>query len=147
MEEQKQSPFSSDERMLAALAHLFGIVVALIVWVTQKDKSPFVKFQAIQAIGFDLVWMVIGMLASFCYVGVMFAGMFLMIFGTASAPESFDPALVVLPAMFPLAIFCLIMPIGLLNLGLRLFAAISVFQGKDYRYPFIGKQVEKFLQS
>lgn len=39
---------SSDERLMAAVSHLFGLLVAIIVWATQKEKSIFVRFQAVQ---------------------------------------------------------------------------------------------------
>lgn len=42
-----EAPLTSDEKLMGALAHFFGPLVAVIVWITQKEKSPFVKFQAL----------------------------------------------------------------------------------------------------
>jgi len=30
---------TSDERVMAALSHFFGLIAAVIVWATQKDRS------------------------------------------------------------------------------------------------------------
>src|SRR5512144_621725 len=84
---------TSDERMLGALAHFFGILGALIIWVIQKDKSRFVRFQAAQALAFDfLVTLTMGALF-LCFFGVTFLGIFGTIFATANSansPENFS---------------------------------------------------------
>ena len=67
-------PPTSDDRLLSALAHLFGILVALIIWATHKDKSPSVRFQAVQAIAFDIVVMVFIMLFTFACSGSCLPG-------------------------------------------------------------------------
>ncbi len=74
-EETGLSP-NSDERMMAALAHFFGTIGALIIWVIQKDKSRFVRFQAVQALAFDFAVMLFTIVLSGCLVGVMFIGVF-----------------------------------------------------------------------
>ena len=43
----EMTEISSDDRIMAALAHFLGLFGALIIWATQKDKSRFVKFQAL----------------------------------------------------------------------------------------------------
>ena len=52
-------PPTSDEKMMGALAHVFGPLAAIIVWAIQKEKSRFVKFQALQALAFDMIVAVI----------------------------------------------------------------------------------------
>ena len=50
---------SSDEKILAALAHgsvflmFLGPVVPVILWVTQRKKSNYVSFHALQAMGYQ----------------------------------------------------------------------------------------------
>ena len=53
---------SMEERLMAALSHFFGMLVALVIWITQKDKSNFVRFQALQAVGLDAILMVVTLL-------------------------------------------------------------------------------------
>ena len=57
---------TSDERVMAALAHFFGLIAALIVWVLNKDKSRFVRFQALQALALDGLWMVLSLGLTTC---------------------------------------------------------------------------------
>lgn len=141
-------PLSSDEKLMGGLAHLFGPLVALIVWVTQKDKSRFVKFHALQALAFDVILMLVTGVAFFCVFGAMFVGMFVFLFGTlgsTSSPDSIGP-IFALPFMFPSFIFACIFPFSFLILALRMIAGFSVLNGRNYQYPLLGKWLENFLK-
>jgi hypothetical protein len=48
-----------------------------------------------------------------------------------------------LPVMLP----CVILVFAGVVMGFRLVAAIQTFQGKDFRYPWIGGQVDRFLNA
>jgi len=137
----------SDDRILSAISHLFGILVALIVWATHKEKSASVRFQAVQAIAFDVLVMVFFALFTFCLLGVMFAGMFASMFVISTAEASGDSTwpFLMLSSMFPFT-FLLMVPVSLGVFIVRLIAAISILNGKDFRYPWLGKQVEKLLE-
>ncbi|HEX2696884.1 MAG TPA: DUF4870 domain-containing protein [Anaerolineales bacterium] len=139
---------SSDEKLMGALAHLFGPLVALVVWFMQKDKSRFVKFQTVQALAFDAILMIVMGIVFFCLFGVMFVGMFGAMFyglGNTSSPDTVSPFFM-LPAMFPFTIFACAFPLSLLILGARVFAAISIFNGHNYKYPVLGNWLENFLK-
>jgi uncharacterized Tic20 family protein len=139
---------TSDERILAGIAHLFGILVALIVWASQKEKSRFVHFQAVQAIAFDAVAILVSLILSVCLTGSMVVGMFggLYYLGSQSSPGDIEWLFVFQPLMMFLFFICL-MPYSLLLWMVRLIATVSVIQGKDFRYPLMGKQVERFLST
>jgi len=56
MDEKAESPVpTQDERIMAAMAHAtiifsaVGLVGPLVIWGTQREKSPFLAFQALQA--------------------------------------------------------------------------------------------------
>jgi len=139
---------SSDEKLMGALAHLFGPLVALIVWTTQKDKSRFVKFQALQALAFDVILIVVMGIVFFCVFGVMAAGMFGTMYGVlgdTSSPGAVTPFFI-LPFMFPFTMFACIFPFSLLILALRVIASMSVLNGRNYQYPILGKWLENFLK-
>lgn len=138
---------TSDERMLGALAHFFGVVGSLIIYLTQKDKSRFVRFQAAQALAFDLIVMLVMFIVFFCLFGVMFVGMFGTMFaGLSSAAQSENFSwLMILPAIFPFGMFACIFPFSMAILIARIVATVSVFSGKDFRYPWLGPRVEQFL--
>ncbi len=137
---------TSDEKMLGALAHFFGVIGALIIWVMQKDKSRFVRFQAAQALAFDFSVTLLMIVLFFCLFGMMFIGMFGTIFATLnnSSPENFS-RFMAFPFMFPSLMFVCILPFSLALLVARVVAAISVLSGNNFHYPFLGAKVEKFL--
>lgn len=140
---------TSDERVMAALAHFFGLFAALIIWVTQKDKSRFVRFQSLQAMAFDAALLVFSLLLTTCMLGVMFLGVLGMIAAAAQSsswPENLV-ALGVGSMLFPFAILICILPVSLAALLVRTAAAVSVATGRNFKYPLIAGRVEAFLAS
>lgn len=149
MTEQTPAP-TSDEGLMAAIAHFFGLLVAFIVWITQKDKSRFVRFQAIQAIAFDLV--VSGfMFIVVCYSLVLVLGLLALgigdiaLFGSTNNPmaEPFKMILALMSAI-PFLIPCIILPVMSIIFITRLIATTQTFQGKDFRYPWLGNLIERY---
>ena len=145
---QPESVPTSDEKMMGALAHLLGLVVALVVWAVQKEKSRFVRFQAIQAMAFDGALMVVSTVSFFCLFTLMSLGMVGSLISTINDPASINdfPVLFLFPTIMPFLIFTCIFPLSFVMLIVRLIAAISVLNGRDFRYPLIGKWTEKFLK-
>lgn len=138
---------TSDERMMGALAHFFGLIGALIIYVMQKDKSRFVRFQATQALAFELLTMLALFVLFFCVFGVMFVSMFVTMFaGLSSAGQSGDFSwLMILPAIFPFGMFGCIFPLIITLFIIRIIATMSVLNGNNFRYPWLGAKVESFL--
>lgn len=149
-----RAPLSpQDERVLAALAHIsillpaIGVLAPILVWVTQRERSQFVGFQALQAVVFQLALLLLWLLGGVCYMGSVF---FIMIGGFAmqgsSGMEGPGPGfnlLFVLP--FGVIFFMLLVALVLFIYGV--VAAVLTFQGKDFRYPLIGRWVERFQQN
>lgn len=137
-----------DERIFSALSHFLGLIAALIVWATQKDRSPYVRFQSLQALVFDALVYILTFIFSGCIALSTFAVALLGTTGSIFATEiNQDPGPIIgivigiafsLPflVMLPLAFFAILVFI------LRIAATISTFQGKDFRYPLIGRWVE-----
>jgi len=148
-ETQPLSP--SDERLFAGLSYLLGLVVALIIWGVQKDRSRFVRFHALQAIGLDVLFILASMVISGCLLASTFTLLSLMVAGIITAgayanPESptFLLALI-LPMGLPVFI---VTPVFLLvgtTLFVRIYAAVKVFQGHDFHFPAIGRQLDHWL--
>jgi uncharacterized Tic20 family protein len=147
MNAMETTPASSDERVMGALAHFFGFIAALLIWATQKDKSRFVRFQALQALAFDAVLTVASMVLSICMVGLIFAGMLAVAISAAQAPSSPNSFLPISMAstVFPMSMLACFMPFTLAALLIRTIAAVSVASGRDFRYPVIAKWVDGFL--
>ena len=142
---------TSDERILAAISHFFGFLVALIVWATQKDKSRFVRFQSIQAMAFDLMITIIIFLTIGCMMVMIFGGVALGVGGIALTTSQNDPSagpagiFIALMSAVPILIPCIIFPLMAIIFVVRLIATIQTFQGKDFHYPWLGTLVERSL--
>jgi uncharacterized Tic20 family protein len=134
-----------EERTLAAVAHgsvlMFGtgLVAAIVIWATQKDKSRYVAFQSLQALAYQLVGLLFFILTLCCWLalyGVSFIPLM-------TAPEGDGGAL----AFFVVANALLIVPfaiMGIWTLG-GLWAGVRSLQGRDFHYAFIGQQVKRWL--
>lgn len=138
---------TSDEKLMGGVAHIFGPLVAIIVWATQKNKSRFIRFQALQALAFDFFIVVLTGIFFICLFGFAFLGIFGTMFATAgNAPSTHDFSMFfLLPFTFPLLIFACVTPLSIGILVLRLMAGVSVLNGRNYHYPLLGKWLENFL--
>jgi uncharacterized Tic20 family protein len=143
---------TSDEGLMAAISHFFGVLMALIVWATQKDKSRFVRFQAIQAMVFDLVVTFIVFLEVGCMMVLIFGVMALGIGDIALIGSQNNPtaepfrSLIALMTAVPFLIPCIIIPFSIIIFVARLIATIQTFQGKDFHYPWLGRLVERYQE-
>ncbi len=107
---------------LSVLAALVGLmpIGALVVWLVYKDRSPRVGFHALQALWYQVAWLVI-----FVAAGIM--GFFLTVITLGLA------IFLVIPAGFLL---------GLVPIIHGCYAAYKVYNGEDYRYPFIADRID-----
>ena len=143
-----------NDRIMAALSHasiilpFWGIIASIVIWVTQRDKSPFVAFQALQALAYHLTAMVAGFVGMVCYM-CSFLAMFLFIPLVASTA---DPNSAELPPVFAFGFFAPFLVFGAIFLGYfafaayGLFGAVSTLQRKDFRYAVLGARLKSFLQ-
>jgi uncharacterized protein len=114
-----------DERTWSVLAHLSvlaGLVGlmplgALIIWLVYKDKSPRVGFHALQALWYQIAWLVILVVGWF----VTFILSFILI-GLLFIP------VMLIASLVPFIHGC--------------YAAYKVNQGVDYRYPYIADRID-----
>jgi uncharacterized Tic20 family protein len=142
---------TQDERVMAAVAHAtvifsaVGLIGPLIIWGTQKEKSPFLAFQALQAAAYQFLLLLGGLLA-----GALYMCSFLSIPVTALLSAPFDErAAVCVPFLgfsCTFGILFLLMLAWLAYLGYGLFGAVSVLQGNDFRYVFLGPWLERYLE-
>jgi uncharacterized protein len=104
---------------LSVLAALVGLMPlgALIIWLVYKDRSPRVGFHALQALWYQIAWLVIlvvgwsvTLVLSFILIGLLF-----------------------IPVMLIASLVPLIH---------GSYAAYKVYQGEDYRYPYIADKID-----
>ena len=147
MDEQK-SP-TQNARTLAALAHssvvlgllsngLGGIVAALVIWTTQKDKRPYAAAQALQAMAYQGLTFVITMLAWCCW-GIVY--MLLIMVPLLSNPGAYE---VTPPAGLWVGLVLILVPLALwgLMIAYGLYGAVRCLGGQDFKYAIIGNWLE-----
>jgi uncharacterized Tic20 family protein len=162
---------SPDEKIMAALGHatiiwpVMGIAAPLIIWATQREKSRFVAFQALQAAVYHMTLILAGLVCGVCYfcsyVG-MIVGAIAMPFSAALtlpgtgpgedfAPEALIPILLSVLGMvvFYVAIFGLLflgLAVWAAYIGYGLYGAVANLRGKDFRYTILGSRLERYLE-
>lgn len=123
---------SSDGKAFGAIAYIFGILIALLIYLLKKDDK-FTRFHALQAIFVDLVIMLVSIPLGI----LLFAGFF--VFGFASGGAGFFAGFWIIWLAF--------MAFAGLLFILRLFFAYKAFSGSRFRLPIIGAQAEKMSEA
>jgi uncharacterized Tic20 family protein len=131
------SSHSSDERTWAALAHastlinmatgMGGLIAAAVIWLTQKEKSAWVAFHGLQSLVFQAaVYLTVSLV-----IGVVWLAGFALSFITFGIG-----AIVTVPVM----IVVMFLGIALMTCGLvySLYGAYQVYEGREFRYIWIG---------
>lgn len=143
---------AQNDRIMAALAHvsallpLMGVIAPIVIWATQKDKSEFVAFQALQAIAYQLLMILAWFVGMGCYMLSFFSTFLTLPFagnGTEGAPGS--PFFMV-GFVLPFLIFGAIFIGGAIFMIYGVVGAIMTFQGKDFRYAILGRRLEQYLE-
>ncbi len=139
---------TSDERLMAMLSHLSilfgGIILPIILWATQKDKSRFVRYHALQAIFFHIAYVAILVIVIVALVLVF------MIFGIGlgamtskgshhSDGGAFPAIMVILMILFYGGIFISVFG----AMAYEIYLAVKSYQGSYIKIPIIGKIIYK----
>jgi uncharacterized Tic20 family protein len=114
-----------DERTWSVLAHLSVLAAlvglmplgALIIWLVYKDRSARVGFHALQALWYQIAWLVILVVGWF--IALLLS---LVLIGLLLLP------VMLVASLIPFVHGC--------------YAAYRVSQGEDYRYPFIADKID-----
>jgi uncharacterized Tic20 family protein len=137
---------TSDEKVLAALAHasiifaIFGPIGPALIWVNQRNKSKYVRYHALQAMGYQVfsfwAYLIGVLLIMFGVIGLT------MIFAFMSSDSSNPP-------IFPFLMqpFIVLGIFGLFGIFFLYGFAGAVFcmMGNDFSYLFIGNWLKKKL--
>lgn len=154
------SATTQDERILAALAHasvilpFWGLIGSIVIWATQRERSSFVGFQALQGVAYQMILVLGGFAGGACYA-CSFFGLFLLTpVGVLAAEGMADPnttggLVAVLIALattfFPFCILGLFVLIGFAFVLYGLYGAVRVLQGHHFRYAVVGRRLEEYL--
>jgi uncharacterized Tic20 family protein len=143
---------NQNERVMAALSHVsvilpfMGVIAPLVIWITQKEKSLYVAFQASQALAYQLMMILAGFVETGCYL-VFFLVYFLVVvlISPDEPSHTMDPVSVMVVFM-PFIIMGILFLARIVLLIYGLVGAVMTYQGKPFRYIFIGNRVERFVQ-
>ena len=134
---------SPEARLLAALAHGsiiiqgVGMLIGVVVYTNQRDKSPYAAFQALQAAVYQLF-------AMFVVIGswIVWTGCYMLSFIPLIPMLESDPD--TLPPLFWISMGSMIIPFGIMILVslYGMIGAWQVWRGKDFRYAIFGRWLE-----
>lgn len=140
---------SKDERLNATLAHAsiilgvfsrgtLGILLAFLIWVTQRGKSTFAARQAAQATLYQLLGVLVAVVVWLGW-GLTFAGsIFVPLLINSQNPEPMM-AYTMIPAFIAMVIpFAVMIAWNVYGL----YAAWQLWHGKDFSYPLIGRAIK-----
>ena len=136
-------PVRDDERpwaIIASLASMFCAVFGpLIIYFVKKGDSPFAARVAAHVLAFNLGILVFNLL----FFLVIFLGMILMVFITASAGPNAPPSpLIAIPIILFVVGYGVMILASLAFLALIIIGTIHAASGKVYRYPFVHRFVD-----
>jgi uncharacterized Tic20 family protein len=145
-----ESDVRKDDRLLAAVAHasiilspltngVGGIITALVIWLTQKEKSPYAAGQALQAMVYQTAAFVVTALAWCCW-GMLWMAMLLP--PLFASPEAYGQSP---PAGLWVGMILMAIPFALWGLTFvyGLYGAVRCLGGHDFKYILIGNWLEE----
>lgn len=144
-------PEEKEDHVVGAVCHstlallLWGLVTPLVVWITQHERSRFLRFQALQATIYQAIGLV-GYLAFMILDFVFIFGSMALALSTNGQGSSGAPALLGLASLPFLACLCLFALAGPVYQILGFIAAVRVLNGHDFHYPILGRILASRLE-
>lgn len=146
-----------EDQLMAALCHasamipLMGMIVPLAVWLSQRERSPLLRSQALQALAYQAA----GILAYFLLMGCYMLSM-LFVFPIPLLAESMprgpqsSPQMILMLAAMALFFGSMLLIVTAYSLGGPVYVVIAlvgggrVLGGHDFRYPLLGNLVTRW---
>lgn len=142
----------NEERWVSAMGHfaviilLWGLLAPLTTWILQGKRNGFLKFQSIQTSIYQIIVTVLYFAAIVIYMIGFLA--FIAATGLTGVPTDGAPF-----GLISVGIFFLFSLIALVSFAivplfhiLGQWAGYRVLKGENYRYPIVGKLVERRLK-
>jgi uncharacterized Tic20 family protein len=133
---------TNEEKILSLFSHLSmmigGIILPIVFWAINKDKSKFVRFHSLQSIFYHLAFSFI-----LAFVILIFA-FIIAIAGVGFGSMKYNQHSTGMPAAFMIFVFIFIGIFFLAifaGIGYSIYLAIKSYQGEKTRIPIIGKIV------
>ena len=138
---------TTEDRIWAVISHLsalafgMGILLPIIGWAEQRRKSNYASFQNLQALGYQSLGYTVWFLIYLLLVGTFFLSMLLLLSMTSEGANSFGTSMGIWMSVFIVIVFGAFV----LYFLLPVIAAIACALGKDFRYPFLGNRLARYL--
>lgn len=132
--------YTSEERIFSALSHAaiivpyLGMIAPLAVWITQREKSSWLRYQALQALIYQSLQFLFILLCSCLTFPLTMTSFFF----TYEDPALFMWVIIVLPFL-PYLFWGFLILVGL-------FGGLWCALGKDFQYPWLGKKLKTYLE-
>ena len=140
-------PANNEEKMLAMLCHfsifIGGIILPIIMWAIQKDKSKFVTFHALQAIFFHIAYFVAIMLLVMIMVFAIFVPLGMMGGFTGLENPQAGAGISIIMIIIMIVFYALLIAMIFGAIGYAIYVGIKTYQGELKMYPYIGPKVYK----
>lgn len=141
-------PSSTEDRIWSVLAHLsalamgMGLILPVIGWAEQRRKSKYVAFQCLQALGYQTLGYTVWILGYLVLLVVLFTVLLLLI-----ALAGDDGETLVASSIIGLNAFIFVSVFASLGvyLVIPVIAAVACALGRDFRFPFMGHRLAKYL--
>ncbi len=146
-----------EERTLAGIAHLlilasiYGVLICLVIWWRERERSHYVAFQAAQAMLYQFAVSILGFVLAFAAITVIWLPY--IWFGpplpdVSPEGEIFGLARIfgvvsLLAATFTAIAFSLLVSLG--AIAYAIYGAIRCFQGRPFRYLVMAALAERLV--
>ena len=138
-------------RWVAAMGHVsilimfWGMLAPLTAWILQGKQSLFLKFQSIQTLVYQAITTIIYFAGGFLYLfGIVLLIVSIGGIGEPNFNSSMGIGSMVVMGVALLISALLILIVPLLHI-LGQWAGYRILKGENYRYPLIGKLVDKWI--
>ncbi|HSG45890.1 MAG TPA: DUF4870 domain-containing protein [Anaerolineales bacterium] len=140
-----------EDRWVASMGHfaviimLWGMLAPVTTWILQGKRNMFLKLQSAQTVIFQVGTMLLYFLSGFLYIGG-FIFFLLSVGGMEAANLDSTIGMIGLVVFFGslLCTFIIVLLVPLLHI-MGQWAGYRTLKGDDYRYPLVGKWVERWL--
>lgn len=132
---------TDDEKLLGLFSHLsmfFGsLIIPLIIWLVNKDKSKFTTFHSLQALFFHIAYTAV---LVFLVIFVAIAG---FAAGLIKSGHTGPPEIGALQIIIILALGVIVIGFIFASIAIAVINSISAYKGGMKKYPVIGNIVYK----
>jgi uncharacterized Tic20 family protein len=137
---------AAEERIIAVIAHLSalalgsGLIIPAVFWSENRGKSAYLRFQTLQALGYQSLGYTVWMLLYLLVVVLLMAAMFVTAALVPNASRNETISMI-------FSVVLLVSAFGLLGIYflLPVIAAVFCGLGKAFRYPILGGRLARSL--